>query len=75
MTKDPNKLKVHEFFSWTCQGCGKTEDSKHPIFTIHHIIPKFDGGSSDLFNLLLLCETCHRRLHRSEQKKNKKRKK
>ncbi|NLD25260.1 HNH endonuclease [Candidatus Dojkabacteria bacterium] len=75
VTKDPEKLRIHRFFNWTCQECGKKEDPSYPIFTIHHINPKSNGGTSNLSNLLLLCQSCHRRLHHSEQKRNKKRKK
>jgi len=45
----------------TCQHCkGKTKDSK---LEVHHIIFKSNGGSDEEMNLIVLCKTCHDKLH------------
>jgi 5-methylcytosine-specific restriction endonuclease McrA len=40
--------------NYTCQRCGKTRD-----LTIHHILPRSQGGSDALENLIVLCVKCH----------------
>ena len=49
---------------YTCQQCkGKHKDSK---LEVHHIIYRNKGGSDDADNLITLCHTCHKALHRDE---------
>jgi hypothetical protein len=49
---------------YTCQHCkGKCKDSK---LEIHHIIFRRNGGSDDAENLIVLCKTCHDKLHDGE---------
>lgn len=48
-----------------CQHChGKSKD---PVLNIHHLESRRTGGDSPS-NLLTLCETCHKALHRGEIK-------
>lgn len=48
----------------TCQHCkGKSKD---PILNVHHIINRKNGGSNAPFNLITLCETCHRAYHQGK---------
>lgn len=54
---------VHVRFNYTCQVCGLKEDPKKPTLQVHHIIPRSEGGTNDLFNLTLLCDRCHKRKH------------
>jgi 5-methylcytosine-specific restriction endonuclease McrA len=43
-----------------CQRCGATEK-----LSVHHIVRPQDGGSDRADNLLLLCDRCHRRQHKT----------
>lgn len=48
-----------------CQHChGKSKD---PVLNVHHLESRRTGGDSPS-NLLTLCETCHKALHRGEIK-------
>lgn len=44
-----------------CQKCGKKLDMKN--FHVHHKIPHSKGGKTVLNNAILLCESCHKKLH------------
>ncbi|HEX6749068.1 MAG TPA: HNH endonuclease [Longimicrobium sp.] len=46
-----------------CAFCGDQEIS---VLDIHHIIPRRDGGSNDLENLLVACKNCHARVETGE---------
>lgn len=35
---------------------------------MHHIIYRSKGGSDEIENLITLCETCHKKLHKGELK-------
>lgn len=41
-----------------CEKCGRSD-----YLTIHHKIPKSEGGSSGLKNVMILCVICHDREH------------
>jgi 5-methylcytosine-specific restriction endonuclease McrA len=43
-----------------CQHCHQADQ---PV-QVHHLIPKHQGGTDDLDNLITLCERCHRQIHR-----------
>lgn len=50
--------------NYTCQCCkGKHKDSK---LEVHHIVYRSQGGSDEESNLITLCETCHKKLHKGE---------
>ncbi len=50
--------------SYKCQYChGKHRDS---MLEVHHIIFRSQGGSDEAENLVTLCHTCHKSLHRGE---------
>lgn len=50
--------------NYTCQYCkGKHKDSK---LEVHHIIFRSQGGSDEECNLITLCHTCHKDLHRGK---------
>lgn len=42
---------------FACAICG------HDGEEIHHIIPKSEGGNDTLNNLVLLCHSCHDKIH------------
>jgi len=43
--------------SYICQRCGK-RFNKYDL-SVHHLIPRSEGGSNDLRNLITLCRKCH----------------
>ncbi len=47
---------------YTCQQCGKCGIR----LQAHHLVYREHGGKDTLSNLLTLCETCHRKLHRGK---------
>jgi hypothetical protein len=50
--------------NYTCKYCnGKSKDSK---LEVHHIIFKSQRGSDEESNLLVLCKTCHDKLHKGK---------
>lgn len=50
--------------NYTCQICkGKSKDSK---LEVHHIQFRSENGSNDVDNLICLCHSCHKKLHRGE---------
>lgn len=51
------RQEVLESDNFTCQMCNKHLPDG-PI-TVHHIIPRSDGGNSDNENLISLCPDCH----------------
>ena len=47
--------------NYTCQHCkGKTKDSK---LEVHHIIFRSENGSDEESNLIVLCKSCHDKVH------------
>lgn len=42
----------------TCQRC-KKEFASDGYLSVHHIVPRMDGGSYDPDNLITLCHICH----------------
>jgi len=52
-----------------CELCGAIPPRNHPgksRGSVHHRKPKRLGGPDTVTNLVLLCLTCHRRLHKNE---------
>ena len=49
---------------YTCQCCKTKKGTLH----VHHIIYRSKGGSDEIENLITLCETCHKKLHKGELK-------
>lgn len=45
-----------------CQLCS-TEKDLH----VHHIIPKSEGGADNPLNLITVCSTCHKLIHRNSK--------
>ena len=57
--------KVHAQYDYTCQECNQPGGRLHA----HHIIPVWrDAGMArEIGNLITLCATCHRNVHRTPQ--------
>ena len=52
------KLAVHTRDKMTCLRCEK--QFKHERYLdAHHLMPRKEGGSDDVRNLITLCEPCH----------------
>lgn len=52
----------------TCQLCGtKSDDKKHIVIEVHHVIRRSDGGSNKPSNLISLCHSCHKKVHSNEK--------
>ena len=49
-----------------CAKCGETDKDK---LTRHHKIPKSKGGPDSPWNIQILCEDCHKKVHRKNKKK------
>lgn len=47
----------------TCTECGKTETSGNYQIHVHHIIPRWAGGTDHPRNLRTLCAKCHTEVH------------
>ena len=54
---------VRLIYDWKCQKCGKTITSKSDAHRAHIVGCSNKTLRWDLLNLLLLCMTCHRKLH------------
>lgn len=52
------KRKISEFWKHQCACCGAVD-----FLEFHHIIPKAKGGSDEFDNVLLLCASCHAKIH------------
>jgi 5-methylcytosine-specific restriction endonuclease McrA len=53
--------KIKEKYDGLCQMCFKKG------FHVHHTMPKGRGGRNVETNALLLCNTCHRKVHDNEE--------
>ena len=38
--------------------------NEHTYFEVHHRVPLYQGGNSQLDNLVVLCKNCHKEAHR-----------
>ena len=47
---------------YTCQICG----AKNTRLEVHHIVYRSKGGTDDEDNLITLCESCHKKIHKGE---------
>lgn len=48
---------------YKCQNCKK----KQGMLEVHHLLPKSQGGSDKLANLITLCRTCHKLAHSTKE--------
>lgn len=68
---EKTKKLLRELVDHTCEVCHKTEfelsrDGKIVKLIIHHIRRKNTGGSDNHRNLMVVCPTCHKRIHANE---------
>lgn len=55
------KRKILTLWNNKCSVCGKND-----FLEFHHIILKSSGGSDDYDNIILLCASCHAKIHKRE---------
>jgi len=48
--------------NYQCVECGKKDEygERRNLLDVHHVIPKIEGGTNDLENLMTLCPECHK---------------
>ena len=44
---------------YQCQRCKRFYLEDNLLLTVHHIVPRSEGGGNKLSNLITLCFTCH----------------
>lgn len=49
--------KVFKRDNYTCQSC--RQRLERDCLSVHHIIPRSEGGTNNLLNLITLCHNCH----------------
>ena len=52
------RSRVMKRDDYTCQSCRKRSNTGHGL-GIHHVIPRNEGGTNILSNLITLCHPCH----------------
>ncbi len=62
------KYKFLKQFNYTCQSCRKRYSRKSGVLSLHHIIPRNQGGDDNWDNLILLCKSCHNLIECSPEK-------
>jgi len=45
--------------NFTCQYCGRSVKKHKVVLAVDHIVPKKQGGSDDITNLISACEDCN----------------
>jgi hypothetical protein len=55
---DERRRKVYRRDGHRCRGC-----SGEGRLVAHHVVPKSQGGSHKMSNLVTLCEPCHAKVH------------
>lgn len=66
MTAKLNRQKKDSVLSrdsYSCRLCGKPWRMAERELEIHHVIPKSQGGSNRMENLVTVCKPCHRQQH------------
>ena len=63
--KEPDQMRLIALRrdSYICQHCRATKTN----LRVHHIVPKGEGGTDDLDNLITLCHQCHCTVHKSRR--------
>jgi hypothetical protein len=65
---DARRKRVYQRDNYTCQNCGfDTSSVDNASLHAHHIVPKSNGGSHRVSNLVALCKDCHNAIHHDIQ--------
>ncbi|MDL0140737.1 HNH endonuclease [Halobacterium salinarum] len=63
---DSRRKEVYQRDEYTCQNCGATGGTSNDVeLHAHHIVPKSQGGTHQLSNLVCICAQCHDAIHNS----------
>lgn len=65
MLTEKQKELLKDFTHRKCEICKKRESELNRL-VVHHIHRKVSDGKDNLQNLKILCEDCHRTIHRGE---------
>jgi 5-methylcytosine-specific restriction endonuclease McrA len=60
---DQLRKEVLDRDGWRCQFCGSSKDLQ-----AHHVAYRSQLGDDALENLITLCATCHKKLHRPDSR-------
>lgn len=58
------RYAVYERDNYLCRFCGV---GNAYAYNVHHVHYRSEGGPHELWNLVLLCESCHRRAHSNKR--------
>lgn len=69
---------IHQKDNFECQKCGEHFSDITPAGAeltyhwgeVHHIIPLFKGGIDHYSNMILLCNKCHKKIHKKIRMNN-----
>lgn len=59
--KSINKKKLRQQYNDFCMLCNHFEGD---AITVHHLVFKCQGGGDEYSNLVLVCETCAKKIHK-----------
>lgn len=61
---DTRRKNVYRRDDFQCQNCGRQGGPSAQLnLNAHHIVPKRNGGTHKLSNLITVCEQCHSAIH------------
>jgi RNA-directed DNA polymerase len=56
------KIEVKRLANFQCVFC-KEPETQWAKLEVHHLVPRFFGGSNEVSNLIALCCLCHSKIH------------
>lgn len=62
------KTEVKRLANFQCVFCSEPE-SQWLKLEVHHLIPRFFGGTNEVTNLIAICSNCHNKIHSGDNYK------
>ena len=62
------KIEVKRLANFQCVFC-KEPETQWLKLEVHHLVPRFFGGTNELTNLICLCNNCHSKIHSGDNYK------
>lgn len=62
------KIEVKRLANFQCVFC-KERETQWAKLEIHHLVPRFFGGTNEIGNLICLCVLCHSKIHSGDNYK------